>query len=94
MQGRPAGDHQASAPIIGLNHAQAAAPVGSEGEARAFYGELIGLPEIEKPEASVLAVAFGSPAARSSSTSESPTTSHLQPRRIPPYLFGGFRRRT
>jgi predicted enzyme related to lactoylglutathione lyase len=51
MQGRPAGDHQASAPIIGLDHAQVAAPVGSEGEARAFYGELIGLPEIEKPEA-------------------------------------------
>lgn len=44
-------DHQASTPIIGLDHAQVAAPVGSEGEARAFYGELVGLLEIEKPDA-------------------------------------------
>jgi catechol 2,3-dioxygenase-like lactoylglutathione lyase family enzyme len=30
---------------------QVAAPVGSEGEARAFYGDLLGLPELGKPEA-------------------------------------------
>jgi ribosomal-protein-serine acetyltransferase len=43
-------DHQALAPVIGLDHVQVAAPVGSEGEARAFYGGLVGLLEIEKPE--------------------------------------------
>ncbi len=37
--------------IIGLDHVQVAAPVGSEGEARRFYGELLGLPELEKPAA-------------------------------------------
>jgi predicted enzyme related to lactoylglutathione lyase len=51
MQGKSADDHEASTPIIGLDHAQVAAPVGSEGEARAFYGDLVGLLEIEKPEA-------------------------------------------
>jgi catechol 2,3-dioxygenase-like lactoylglutathione lyase family enzyme len=33
-----------------LDHVQVAAPPGCEDEARAFYGELLGLPEIEKPE--------------------------------------------
>jgi hypothetical protein len=51
MQGKPADDRRASTPIIGLDHAQVAAPVGSEGEARAFYGQLLGLLEIEKPVA-------------------------------------------
>jgi catechol 2,3-dioxygenase-like lactoylglutathione lyase family enzyme len=37
--------------IIGLDHVQVAAPVGSESAARRFYGELLGLPELEKPEA-------------------------------------------
>lgn len=37
--------------IIGLDHVQVAAPVGSEGEARRFYGELLGLSELEKPAA-------------------------------------------
>jgi ribosomal-protein-serine acetyltransferase len=46
-----ADDRPAAGPIIGLDHAQVAAPAGSEGEARAFYGELVGLLEIEKPEA-------------------------------------------
>lgn len=41
----------ASAPVIGLDHVQVAAPVGSESEARGFYGDLLGLPELEKPEA-------------------------------------------
>jgi len=37
--------------IIGLDHVQVAAPVGSEGAARGFFGELLGLRELEKPEA-------------------------------------------
>ena len=37
-------------PIIGLDHVQVAAPIGCEGEARRFYGGLLGLPELEKPE--------------------------------------------
>jgi catechol-2,3-dioxygenase len=37
--------------IIGLDHVQVAAPVGSESEARRFYGGLLGLSELEKPEA-------------------------------------------
>ena len=36
--------------IIGVDHVQVAAPPGSEAAARAFYGELLGLPEVEKPE--------------------------------------------
>lgn len=41
----------AAARIIGLDHVQVAAPVGSEGDARGFYGDLLGLPELEKPQA-------------------------------------------
>lgn len=38
-------------PIIkGIDHVQLAAPAGSEEEARLFYGELLGMQEIEKPE--------------------------------------------
>ena len=37
--------------IIGLDHVQVAAPIGSESDARTFYGHLLGLPELEKPEA-------------------------------------------
>jgi catechol 2,3-dioxygenase-like lactoylglutathione lyase family enzyme len=37
--------------ITGLDHVQVAAPPGSEAEARAFYGRLLGLPELEKPPA-------------------------------------------
>jgi catechol 2,3-dioxygenase-like lactoylglutathione lyase family enzyme len=36
--------------VVGLDHVQIAAPPGCEAEARAFYGELLGLAEIEKPE--------------------------------------------
>ena len=36
--------------IIGVDHVQVAAPSGSEDAARAFYGELLGLPELDKPE--------------------------------------------
>ena len=37
--------------IDGLDHVQVAAPPGSEREARGFYGRLLGLRELEKPEA-------------------------------------------
>jgi len=36
--------------ILGVDHVQLAAPPGSEEEARAFYGELLELEEIGKPE--------------------------------------------
>jgi catechol 2,3-dioxygenase-like lactoylglutathione lyase family enzyme len=36
---------------LGLDHVQLAAPPGCEEEARRFFGELLGLPEIEKPAA-------------------------------------------
>ena len=36
--------------IARLDHVQVAAPAGGEGAARAFYGELLGLPELPKPE--------------------------------------------
>ncbi len=35
--------------IAGLHHVQVAAPAGCEDAARRFYGELLGLAEIEKP---------------------------------------------
>jgi catechol 2,3-dioxygenase-like lactoylglutathione lyase family enzyme len=35
--------------IDGLDHVQLAAPPGCEREARGFYGDLLGLPELEKP---------------------------------------------
>jgi catechol 2,3-dioxygenase-like lactoylglutathione lyase family enzyme len=37
--------------ILGLDHVQLASPPGGEERARQFFGELLGLPEIEKPEA-------------------------------------------
>jgi catechol 2,3-dioxygenase-like lactoylglutathione lyase family enzyme len=37
--------------ITGLDHVQVAAPPGREAEARRFYGELLGLEEMEKPVA-------------------------------------------
>jgi catechol 2,3-dioxygenase-like lactoylglutathione lyase family enzyme len=37
--------------IVGIDHFQVAAPAGSEGDARRFFGELLGLREIEKPAA-------------------------------------------
>ena len=36
--------------ITGIDHIQIAAPKGCEAEARRFFGELLGLEEIEKPE--------------------------------------------
>ena len=37
--------------ILGLDHVQLAAPAGCEEQARAFYGGLLGLVEVAKPEA-------------------------------------------
>ena len=36
--------------ILGIDHVQVAAPAGCEAEARAFYGGLLGLEELPKPE--------------------------------------------
>ena len=36
--------------FIGIDHVQIAAPAGCEPAARQFFGELLGLTEIEKPE--------------------------------------------
>ena len=35
--------------VVGLNHLQIEAPAGCEQAARAFFGDLLGLPEIAKP---------------------------------------------
>jgi catechol 2,3-dioxygenase-like lactoylglutathione lyase family enzyme len=37
-------------PITGIDHVQVAAPPGCEAEARRFYGQLLGMQEIEKPD--------------------------------------------
>jgi catechol 2,3-dioxygenase-like lactoylglutathione lyase family enzyme len=37
--------------VVGLDHVQLAAPPGSEADARAFYGALLGLREVPKPGA-------------------------------------------
>jgi catechol 2,3-dioxygenase-like lactoylglutathione lyase family enzyme len=37
--------------LLGLDHVQLAAPAGCEPDARRFYGELLGLEELEKPAA-------------------------------------------
>ena len=39
-----------SVDILGLDHVQIAAPEGCEADARRFFGELLGLTEIEKPD--------------------------------------------
>jgi catechol 2,3-dioxygenase-like lactoylglutathione lyase family enzyme len=36
--------------FVGIDHIQLAAPTGCEEEARQFYGELLGMKEITKPE--------------------------------------------
>jgi catechol 2,3-dioxygenase-like lactoylglutathione lyase family enzyme len=36
--------------VAGIDHVQVAAPPGCEADARRFYGELLGLEEIDKPE--------------------------------------------
>lgn len=37
--------------VLGVDHVQLAAPPGCEPAARAFFGDLLGLGEIEKPDA-------------------------------------------
>lgn len=37
-------------PIIGLDHIQLAIPAGGEAKAQAFYGDLLGMHEIAKPD--------------------------------------------
>lgn len=37
--------------VIGLDHVQLAMPAGQEERARAFYGEVLGLSEVAKPDA-------------------------------------------
>jgi len=37
--------------VLGIDHVQVAAPAGCEPAARAFYGELLGLDELTKPDA-------------------------------------------
>ncbi len=37
--------------VTGIDHVQVAAPPGCESQARAFYGDLLGLAELEKPAA-------------------------------------------
>jgi catechol 2,3-dioxygenase-like lactoylglutathione lyase family enzyme len=37
--------------VLGLDHVQLAAPRGCEAQARRFYGEVLGLPELAKPSA-------------------------------------------
>ena len=41
----------APVPVAGFDHVQLAAPAGCEAEARAFFGGLLGLDEVPKPEA-------------------------------------------
>ena len=36
--------------VLGIDHVQLAAPAGREAEARAFYGSLLGMEELPKPE--------------------------------------------
>ena len=49
--------------IVGLDHVQVAAPPGCEEEARRFYGELLGLEELEKPPLSHRVAESGSASA-------------------------------
>jgi catechol 2,3-dioxygenase-like lactoylglutathione lyase family enzyme len=37
-------------PVVGIDHVQVAAPPGCEEQARAFYGGLLGLRELAKPD--------------------------------------------
>jgi catechol 2,3-dioxygenase-like lactoylglutathione lyase family enzyme len=37
--------------VLGVDHVQVSAPPGCEEAARRFFGEVLGLPEVEKPEA-------------------------------------------
>lgn len=45
----PAEIDRETIPLLGIDHVQVAAPVGSEPQARRFYGEVLGLAELPKP---------------------------------------------
>ena len=47
----PAETSREPIPLLGIDHVQLAAPVGSELQARRFYGEVLGLTELPKPAA-------------------------------------------
>ena len=36
--------------LLGIDHVQVAAPTGSEAQARWFYGDVLDMPEVDKPE--------------------------------------------
>ena len=46
---KPARDERRHDRWRGIDHVQVAIPVGGEDRARAFYGEVLGLPEVPKP---------------------------------------------
>ena len=48
--GADAAHRRLAGPGMRLDHVQVAAPPGCEAEARRFYGDLLGLAEVEKPE--------------------------------------------
>ncbi len=50
MNGQASRTYDRSRMRIGLDHVQIAAPPGCETEARRFFGDLIGLQEVEKPK--------------------------------------------
>ena len=72
--------------ILGIDHVQVAAPRGCEAEARAFYGGLLGLEELPKPEPLRAEAAAGSAPARRSCTSASRSRSPRRARRIPGFV--------
>jgi catechol 2,3-dioxygenase-like lactoylglutathione lyase family enzyme len=37
-------------PVVGIDHVQLAMPAGGEDRARAFYRDVLGVPEVPKPE--------------------------------------------
>jgi hypothetical protein len=49
--------HNEGVLVTDIDHLQLAAPKGCEAEARRFFGRLLGLAEIEKPEPFRVAVA-------------------------------------
>jgi catechol 2,3-dioxygenase-like lactoylglutathione lyase family enzyme len=53
VTGPPVPGDGARDPIVlrGIDHVQVAAPAGSEAQARWFYGDVLGMPELDKPEA-------------------------------------------
>jgi len=51
VAGPKAGDHQPGLRLTGVDHVQLAIPPNGEATARAFYGGLLGLREVAKPDA-------------------------------------------